>query len=91
VVNWTSVGTDTSVTKTGLKLRAGTTYYFAVKAYNGQGLSSDVGISEGIVAQATASDGNGELPVWVWLLPVTGLVALVSVLLYLALPPRRSQ
>jgi len=51
VVNWTSVGTDTSVTKTGLSLNAGTTYYFTVKAKNGSGLWSNVGNSDGIVAQ----------------------------------------
>jgi len=85
VVNWTSVGTDTAVTKTGLNLSAGTTYYFAVKAKNGQGLWSNVGVSDGIVAQATASDGNGELPNWAWA-PFMGIgaVALVLVLVYLA-------
>ncbi len=53
VVDWTSVGTDTEVTKTGLSLSAGTTYYFAVKAKNGQGLWSVVGTSDGIIAQET--------------------------------------
>jgi len=93
VVNWTSVGTDTAVTKTGLKLRAGTTYYFAVKAYNGQGLSSDVGISNGIVAHGTASEGDGELPAWTWVLFGIGAVAGLGTLIYLALfmEPARQQ
>ena len=93
VVNWTSVGTDTSVTKARLKLRAGTTYYFAVKAHNGQGLSSDVGISDGIVAQGTASEGNGELPAWTWVLFGIGAVAGLGTLIYLALfmEPARQQ
>jgi hypothetical protein len=55
VVNWTSVGTDTAVTKTGLTLSLGTTYYFGVKAKNGAGLWSAVGTSDG-VAVAAASD-----------------------------------
>jgi hypothetical protein len=48
VVDWTSVSTATGVTKTGLSLTQGTTYYFAVKAKNGQGLWSEVGVSDGI-------------------------------------------
>ena len=37
-VNWTSLGNVTTVTKTGLTLRVGQTYYFSVKAVNGAGL-----------------------------------------------------
>ena len=48
VVPWTSVGASTEVTKTGLSLTVGPTYYFAVKAQNGAGLSSEVGVSDGI-------------------------------------------
>jgi hypothetical protein len=33
----------------GLNLTVGTTYYFAVKAQNGQGLWSEVGVSDGII------------------------------------------
>jgi hypothetical protein len=40
--------TQTSVILPGLNLQSGTTYYFAVKAINGVGLSSAVGISDGI-------------------------------------------
>ena len=35
MVAWTSAGTNTQVTKTGLSLTVGTTYYFSVKARNG--------------------------------------------------------
>ncbi|MEW5766519.1 MAG: Ig-like domain-containing protein [bacterium] len=48
VVGWTSVGLATEVTKNGLNLTWGQTYYFAVKAKNGVGLWSKVGISNGI-------------------------------------------
>ncbi len=48
VLDWTSAGTDTSVTVTGLKLKTGKTYYFNVKAQNGAGLLSKVGHSNGI-------------------------------------------
>jgi hypothetical protein len=40
--------TQNSIMLTGLSLQAGTTYYFAVKAINGVGLASAVGISDGI-------------------------------------------
>jgi hypothetical protein len=72
VVNWTSVGTDTAVTKTELNLTAGTAYCFAVKAKNGQGLWSNVGTSDGIIAQKSAVGGNGGMPLWVWI--VVGIV-----------------
>ncbi len=48
VVSWTSVGTDAEVTKTGLNLTRGETYYFSVKAKNGWDLWSDEGYSDGI-------------------------------------------
>jgi len=51
VVIWTSVGTDTEVTKTGLSLTLGQTYYFSVKAQNGVGIWSTVGNSDGITYQ----------------------------------------
>src|SRR4029453_18465031 len=37
VVPWTSVGLNTSVTRTGLSLVNGRTYYFSVRAYNDKG------------------------------------------------------
>ena len=39
-VNWTSLGNVTTVTKTGLTLTVGQTYYFSVRAVNGAGLNS---------------------------------------------------
>ncbi len=82
MVNWTSVGTNTEVTKTGLSLSAGTTYYFAVKAKNGQGLWSVVGTSDGIIAQETTSGGG--MPVWGWVLIGLAGVAVVGGLGYFA-------
>jgi hypothetical protein len=40
--------TQNSAVVTGLNLQAGATYYFAVKAVNGVGLVSDIGVSDGI-------------------------------------------
>ena len=51
VAGWTSTGTDTSVTHTGLSLLNGITYYFSVKSLNGIGSWSDVGSSDGIMYQ----------------------------------------
>ena len=48
VLGWTSAGTNTSVTVSGLKLKTGKTYYFNVKAQNGAGLISQAGHSNGI-------------------------------------------
>lgn len=54
VVGWTSVGTNSSVTKTGLTLSEGATYFMSVKALNGAGLWSIVGSSDGITVEASA-------------------------------------
>ncbi|MCK5607762.1 Ig-like domain-containing protein, partial [Candidatus Pacearchaeota archaeon] len=51
VVNWTSTGTDTEVTYTGLTLIQGQSYFFNVKAINAVGIWSDVGSSDGIIAE----------------------------------------
>jgi len=48
VRDWTSTATASSVTATGLSLKDGKSYYFAVKAKNGAGLWSIVGYSDGI-------------------------------------------
>lgn len=48
VCTWTSVGTATSVTVTGLNLFVGQQYYFSVKVRNGVGLES-MGYSDGIL------------------------------------------
>jgi hypothetical protein len=85
VVNWTTVGTATSVTRTGLNLTGGTTYYFSVKAKNGQGLWSSVGTSNGIMAEEeTTSGGGGGIPVWAWVLIGIGAVAVIGGLGYFA-------
>ncbi len=47
IVDWTSTTTQTSVTKSGLSLTVGKTYYFSVKARNDKGWS-EVGVSDGI-------------------------------------------
>jgi subtilisin family serine protease len=48
VVTWTGVGTATEITKTGLNLGVGGTYYFAVRAHNGVSMVSTLGTSDGI-------------------------------------------
>ncbi len=52
IVNWTSVGTDTEVTHTGLYLVHNQTYYFNVKAKNQADLWSDITSSDGITVNA---------------------------------------
>lgn len=47
VVPWTSAGLNTKVTRTGLSLRNGITYYVTVRAFNAQG-ESGTGNSDGI-------------------------------------------
>lgn len=54
IVNWTSTGTTASVTKIGLSLTQGKTYYIQVKARNGAGLWSAIGTSNGIKMETTA-------------------------------------
>ena len=51
-VAWTSLGNVTTVTKTGLSLAIGQTYFFSVKAVNGAGLTG----------AATNSNGQTALP-----------------------------
>lgn len=52
---WTSAGTATSVTKTGLTLAGGTAYYFSVKAQNKAGLwSAAATSSSGVITDFTA-------------------------------------
>ncbi|NLN77249.1 MAG: PQQ-like beta-propeller repeat protein, partial [Armatimonadetes bacterium] len=53
VVDWTSVGTDTEVTKSDLALVDGTKYFFSVKARNGAGMWSAVGSSDGITVDSS--------------------------------------
>ena len=53
MAGWTWAGTATGVTRTGLSLTEGVTYYFSVKAMNGAGLWSAVGSSDGITDDRT--------------------------------------
>ena len=54
-VNWTSLGNVTTVTKAGLSLTVGQTYYFGVKAINGVGLTGSATNSNG---QTVVSGGG---------------------------------
>jgi hypothetical protein len=53
IVPWTSTGRNNSVTKKGLNLSEGATYYFTVKAKNGVGLDSTAGNSDGITVDTS--------------------------------------
>ena len=48
VLNWKTTNKAAGINVTGLNLANEETYYFAVKAVNGEGLYSEVGISDGI-------------------------------------------
>lgn len=52
VVTWTSAGTATEATVTGLFLNHGQTYYFNVKSKDSLGVWSDIGSSDGIIVNA---------------------------------------
>lgn len=54
LLGWTSAATDTEITREGLILDNGTTYFFSVKARNGTGLWSEIGVSDGIRVDFTA-------------------------------------
>ncbi len=53
IVDWTSTGLSTAVTKTGLSLIDGATYYFSVRARNGSDMYSSAGNSDGITAEGS--------------------------------------
>ncbi len=53
VVNWTSAGTNTEVTRNDLFLLDTVTYYFSVKAKNGTNFWSAVGQSDGITVDTS--------------------------------------
>ena len=76
VLAWTSAGTATERTITGLSLETGQTYYVSVKAQNGQGLWSEVGSSDGITvsAEETEKARDSGVPFWVWILVALGVV-----------------
>jgi hypothetical protein len=75
VVDWTSAGAATEKTITGLSLTPGQTYYISVKAVNGQGLTSQIGSSDGITVAADDGEpgGKGGTPFWVWILVALGV------------------
>ncbi len=52
VVDWTSTGTATSVTKSGLTLTVGKSYVIGVRAVNGAGLTGAAAFSDGITVQS---------------------------------------
>ena len=53
-VNWTTTGNVLTITKTGLSLTTGQTYYFSVKGINGAGLTGTATNSDGQTVDATA-------------------------------------
>ena len=53
-VNWTTLGNVTTVTKTGLSLTNGQTYFFSVKAVDNQGLAGNATNSNGQTVDTTA-------------------------------------
>lgn len=63
LVGWKSAGTATEATETGLSLESGQTYYWYVKAMNGGGLWSEVGVSDGIkvAGQVVMTPGAAKL------------------------------
>ncbi|MFI5151544.1 MAG: N-acetylmuramoyl-L-alanine amidase [Bacteroidia bacterium] len=58
VVNWTGNLQDTTVTKTGLALVSGTTYYTSVRTTNHAGLVSGIVTSDGILYLGTSTGIN---------------------------------
>ena len=85
VVDWTSAGTATEKTITGLSLTPGQTYYVSVKAVNGQGLTSQIGSSDGMAVAADDGEpgGKGGTPFWVWILVALGAAGLGGTVFFL--------
>jgi hypothetical protein len=63
IVNWTSVGLSTGVTKTGLSLIVGKKYYFGVRAKNGASLYSSIRYSDGILVQVDPTPPTGTIQI----------------------------
>ena len=63
LVGWKSAGTATEATEAGLSLAPATTYFWYVKARNGVGLWSEVGVSDGIkvAGQVVMTPGAAKL------------------------------
>jgi hypothetical protein len=62
VVAWTTLGNVTSVTKAGMSLNIGTTYYFSVKAQSAGGTSNATS-SDGQFVEGGGGPGDGIPPV----------------------------
>jgi hypothetical protein len=56
VADWTDVGTDTSMTKQGLSLIYGQSYYVSIRATNGIGMVGIKGVSNPIIIVRQVSD-----------------------------------
>lgn len=59
ITDWTSTAAAQEVTKTGLTLSDGTTYYFHIKTQNHAGSWSSIGHSDGIMVDASAPSNVG--------------------------------
>ena len=76
LVGWKSAGSATEATEAGLTLQSGQTYYWYVKAKNGGGLWSEVGVSDGILVDATPP--SAPVVIVPKVTPLTSLAATVS-------------
>jgi hypothetical protein len=63
VVGWTTLGNVTTVTKNGLNLTVGITYYFSVKAVNGYNLESSPTNSDGQLVSSGGGNNGGGIPI----------------------------
>ncbi len=64
VVGWTSLGNVLSVTKTGLSLNVGTTYYFSVEAVNGVGVTGPATNSSGCTVTSSSAYFQDNFESW---------------------------
>lgn len=53
LISWTSAGLSTEITKIGLDLKQGASYFVNVRVRNGVGMVSEVGSSDGILVDGT--------------------------------------
>ena len=63
-MNWTSLGNVTTVTKTGLTLNVGQTYFFSVQAVNGAGLTGSATNSNGQTVVDVTAPSAGQRTGW---------------------------
>jgi hypothetical protein len=64
VVGWTSLGNVLTVTKTGLSLNVGTTYYFSVEAVNGVGVTGPARNSSGCTVVSSSAYFQDNFESW---------------------------